>query len=313
MTTPSRFVLVSIAWNKYGWRAIDAESTTGHRYTQDMPGHESLNFKFDKENLDDRTYVYGYSPGMRRRTPGFLQPGIVFFYSKNYDTGSAHIVGVYGNARRIEEKETWVDGFDHEMLVSNIVAEREYSVSFPNYPEAQTYKTESMVRLMPQGGIRYIDRATAKRIMANATENAAGGYAQKLRRIGDLIYDERADDEAEQEGIISRDVARDPLSVIHWDPVRPDEAEYAVKVRRRDNENVALLKRLFGFRCQICQKSIKRKHGSPYVEAAHIKPKREAGSEVPGNILVLCPNCHKEFDYGDRRITKHTANIRVHR
>lgn len=44
------------------------------------------------------------------------------------------------------------------------------------------------------------------------------------------------------------------------------------------------------------------------MEAAHIKPKSEGGPETPSNILILCPNCHKEFDYGDRRITNHTSN-----
>ena len=244
---------------------------------------------------------------MIKKTPSFLQPGMVFFYSKNYSTDKAHIVGVYGNARRME-KDALVDEFKHEKMVSNIVAEREYSMRFPNYLDAQAYKAESMSKLMPQGSMRYIDKATARRIMEDAVDGVAGSDARMLRRIGDMIDDEWADDEAEQERITSNTKIQNPLSKMHWDPVHIDDAEYIVKLRRRDNENTALLKRLFNFQCQICQKSIKRKHGPPYVEAAHIKPKSETGSEIPGNILILCPNCHKEFDYGDRHITKHTGN-----
>ncbi len=307
---PSRFVLVGITWNKYGWKAIDVESTTSYDYTKGRPGHESLNFKFDKKNLDDNTYVYGYSPGMRYCPRRFLQPGIVFFYSKNCDAGSDHIVGVYGNARRLDvDRKTSVDEFKHEKLVSTIVAERDYSALFPNYLNAQTYKDESMNRLMPQGSLRYIDKKIAERIITDAVEGATGEDARKLRRIADLIYDEQADSEAKQERITDKIGKRNPLSKMHWDPIHPDVAQYTVEVRRRDTENIAYLKKYYDFKCQICQKSIVRKHGPPYVEAAHIKPKSETGSEIPSNILILCPNCHKEFDYGDRCITKHTSNI----
>ena len=310
MTTPSRFALVSIAWNENYWKAIDTKSTTGHGYTQDKPGHESLNFKFDKKNLDDQTYVYGYSPGMQSRTPSFLQPGMIFFYSKNYDRDSDHIVGVYGNARRLDtDRETSVDEFKHEKLVSTIVAEKEYSALFPNYLNAQTYKTESMIKIMPQGSIRYINKETAKRIMVDAVKGVTGVDAQRLQRIGNLIYNEQSDNEADQEHILDKAGKRNPMSKMHWSPVPISDAKYTITVRRRDNENIAYLKKYYDFKCQICQKSIVRKHGPPYVEAAHINPKSEMGSEIPSNILILCPNCHKEFDYGDRIVTKHTKNI----
>ena len=50
-----------------------------------------------------------------------------------------------------------------------------------------------------------------------------------------------------------------------------------------------------------CSTTIKKKDGSFYIEAAHIKPKSQKGQETPDNILILCPNHHKEFDYGDRK------------
>ena len=66
----------------------------------------------------------------------------------------------------------------------------------------------------------------------------------------------------------------------------------------RDNYTIALLKKLRGFKCQICGTTIQKKDGSFYIEAAHIISKRERGQETPSNILILCPNHHKEFDYG---------------
>ena len=309
---PSRFMLTSIAWNGNGWESVDTEATAGFRYTRDKPGHESFNFTFDKPNLDDRTYVYGFSAGMMKNPRRFLQPGIAFFYSKNYDRGTGHIVGVYGNARKIEEVCTRVDGFGTGELSSNIVAEREYSARFPSYLDADEYKEPDMARMVPQGGIRYIGAEMAGRIMDGAIKAANGVDDARLRRIRSLVGDERADDEARQERVAVKfrgKPSRRLSDRMHWTPVPPGEAEYAVHARRRDNENVALLKKWFDYRCQICGWSTDTKHGGRYIEAAHILPKHKGGSEIPRNILILCPNHHKVFDYGSVKITEHTDGM----
>jgi predicted restriction endonuclease len=89
-------------------------------------------------------------------------------------------------------------------------------------------------------------------------------------------------------------------------PQAPQTVEYTGRSYKRDNKTVAQLKILRNFKCQICSANIARKDGRFYVEAAHIKRKSEKGTEMPNNILVLCPNHHKEFDLGDRTIVKHT-------
>lgn len=73
----------------------------------------------------------------------------------------------------------------------------------------------------------------------------------------------------------------------------------------RDNKTIVILKLLRDSQCQICNKFILKKGGSRYVEAAHIVPKRMKGNELPENILILCPNHHKEFDYGNTIINEH--------
>jgi len=75
---------------------------------------------------------------------------------------------------------------------------------------------------------------------------------------------------------------------------------------KRDNKTIAQLKILRNFECQICRNKIKKSNGDFYVEAAHIKPKSTQGTETPDNILILCPNHHKEFDHGKLKIIKHT-------
>jgi hypothetical protein len=73
---------------------------------------------------------------------------------------------------------------------------------------------------------------------------------------------------------------------------------------RRDTQLVKALKELCDFRCQFpgCGVKIPKRGGGFYIEVAHIQPLSKGGSSVLGNLLVLCPNHHKEFDYGDLKI-----------
>ena len=77
---------------------------------------------------------------------------------------------------------------------------------------------------------------------------------------------------------------------------------------KRDNKAIALIKTLRGFKCQICETSIIKKDKSLYVEAAHITPKCEKGRETLDNIILLCPNHHKEFDLGKLQIESRDEN-----
>ncbi|WP_254543585.1 HNH endonuclease [Halomarina pelagica] len=45
-------------------------------------------------------------------------------------------------------------------------------------------------------------------------------------------------------------------------------------------------------RCEWCNERV----DSPDVH--HIEPRSEGGSNAPGNLIVLCPNCHRKADGG---------------
>ena len=81
------------------------------------------------------------------------------------------------------------------------------------------------------------------------------------------------------------------------------------KIYKRDNKTIVQLKILRDFKCQICGTQIRKRNGDFYIEAAHIKPKHKKGRETPDNILILCPNHHKEFDYGDRSVKHHSKDM----
>lgn len=71
---------------------------------------------------------------------------------------------------------------------------------------------------------------------------------------------------------------------------------------KRKNWIIGLIKKLREHRCQVCGTQIAKKGGGYYIEAAHITPKAEGGQETLDNIVILCPNHHKMFDWGEVEI-----------
>ena len=67
------------------------------------------------------------------------------------------------------------------------------------------------------------------------------------------------------------------------------------------------IKRLNGFRCQLCEAlgqdpiGFKKRNGEHYVEAHHVMPvhRKEIGSLSADNIVTLCANHHREVHYGN--------------
>jgi len=72
----------------------------------------------------------------------------------------------------------------------------------------------------------------------------------------------------------------------------------------RDSRIAHDIKKLYQFKCQVCQFEIPTKNGS-YAEGAHIKPlgKPHNGHDSSDNLLCLCPNHHVMLDKGSFSIT----------
>ena len=67
----------------------------------------------------------------------------------------------------------------------------------------------------------------------------------------------------------------------------------------RDTSLSKQIKQMYDYKCQVCGERIE--YGSfKYAEAAHIKPLGQPhnGEDSLENLLCLCPNHHKEFDFG---------------
>lgn len=80
------------------------------------------------------------------------------------------------------------------------------------------------------------------------------------------------------------------------------------KTYKRHNYLMVQIKKYRDYKCQFCSTKILKANGDYYIEACHIKPKAEGGKDSLDNILILCPNCHKLFDYGKREKEKNSKD-----
>ena len=328
-----RFIIGDIVWNKHHWQLPYPELRSGHRYITEgkgRAGHDSINFDFNKK-VDDNKYVFGYVPFTGKSYPGcnigrpISENAVLFLWTKNLDTKKGQIVGVYGGYRNVKpEKRMPHTGFSEGEAFFNVKAEKEYSTLFPVPLDSKKYlKLLSAKRLIGQAGFRYIDQNLAETIITdelNALSQSAtelNAY-KKLRTIYEYItgseYKEVNSDEEEQEKLenlpeIKTQSKQEIINELQsLTPQTPVQVTFRGKSYKRDNKTIAQIKKLRGKKCQICGHYILQKDGGKYVEAAHITAKSEKGVERPHNILILCPNHHKEFDYGEKKIIEHTKD-----
>ncbi len=81
----------------------------------------------------------------------------------------------------------------------------------------------------------------------------------------------------------------------------------------RDTQLAREIKLLHKDQCQICGLTVQLGNGTTYSEAHHIKPlgSPHNGPDVPGNILILCPNHHVQCDY--RFMALNIKDLRTHK
>ncbi len=97
---------------------------------------------------------------------------------------------------------------------------------------------------------------------------------------------------------------------------RPEVRERVSRTIERGRVG-ALVKKLNGFKCQICEAlgddpiGFLKLSGEPYVEAHHVMPvsKREIGSLAASNVLTACPNHHRQLHYGQVEVSITPTNF----
>lgn len=91
-------------------------------------------------------------------------------------------------------------------------------------------------------------------------------------------------------------------------------AERVETTRSRVIRNTTLatdLKERYSHTCQICGERRRRGVDEGYAEAHHVKPlgQPHGGPDTEGNIVVLCPDHHADFDYGMLAVDPETHTI----
>lgn len=289
----SNVLLVNITWNPYGWRNLYTNPRAGHKYARTHPGHESLNFDFEKKGIDKDDFIHGYVQFSLNggRPKKFRDGGIIIFYTTNIDKKRGEIVGIYGRAHLIQDfKKYTYKGFDGNTYTPNIRAEKSLSMLFPIHLDAKKYKKKGE-KLVGQSNVGYKDDAFAKKIIIDElNELNKNGIMEneliKLKAIyeyyfGALDPDKLRinNDESEQNELVQifkNKSRKELLDGLKHDSDSPSQQEtYNGKRYKRDNANIARIKLLRDSKCQICGKTIIKKDGNNYIEAAHIKPKCE--------------------------------------
>ncbi|OCA91305.1 hypothetical protein A8F94_05445 [Bacillus sp. FJAT-27225] len=80
----------------------------------------------------------------------------------------------------------------------------------------------------------------------------------------------------------------------------------------RDSKISRNLRKQYDNQCQLCGYRLRKSNGEYYSEAHHIQPynKVHRGDDSSHNLIVLCPNCHTQFD--DLYYAIHPVTQKIH-
>lgn len=307
-------LITNLSWNPFNWKDIYINPKAGHSYAREFPGHESVNFNFNKINIDNNKYIYGYTR-WNYAPVEFQSGGLIIFYSKDTEKNVGKIIGLYGKTEIFKNNLSMkFKGFHLNKYTPNLKAEKAYSMLFPIHLNANDYKESAGKRLVGQNGFKYCDQFIAEQILTDEIHALSQStlYSHeynKLIKIYEFYFKKTfsdkipTQDEREQNELVKYFGKGKTLKEIQSElnSTTASENDTVIvnhKVFKRDNKTIALIKIFRGLKCQICNSFIMKKDGTKYVEAAHIIPKHKKGKEVLDNILILCPNHHKEFDFG---------------
>ena len=127
------------------------------------------------------------------------------------------------------------------------------------------------------------EQKTRQRLQAARTDLEAEKEIDALSRMTKKRPCELAHDELTR---IAQESIRRPRPKLHPAALeRHEGVPSAIRV---------LLRELHDGKCQLCSFTFEKQNGEPYFEVHHLEP--EIGHH-PTNLLVLCPNCHAQFEH----------------
>ena len=73
--------------------------------------------------------------------------------------------------------------------------------------------------------------------------------------------------------------------------------EIVINQIKRVKSIVDTLKEKYNYKCQLCEFNFKMKNGNEYCEAHHLVQLSLGGSQMPDNVIIVCPNHHRMLHY----------------
>lgn len=89
----------------------------------------------------------------------------------------------------------------------------------------------------------------------------------------------------------------------------PEEREITTTRIIRNTGIVNQIKEEYDHQCQICGEQRMRGEETYYAEGHHLKPLNEGGPDDIANIVILCPNHHADFDYGQIKVHPESLDV----
>ena len=136
----------------------------------------------------------------------------------------------------------------------------------------------------------------------------------KILHLANVDYDVGKKTSLLEAGIEALDVLRSLNS--RYANIQPRER--AKKIQNHLDRGSAVtkaLKSLLGAKCQVCGwMGFKKKNGEDFIEAHHIVQlsEKKEGSLCTENVVLLCPNCHREIHYGKQFfVSDNEENIEI--
>jgi 5-methylcytosine-specific restriction endonuclease McrA len=148
----------------------------------------------------------------------------------------------------------------------------------------------------------------------NSIRKVSDDAFSKILHLANVDYDTGKNTSLLEAGIDALDVLRSLNS--RYANIQPRER--AKKIQNHLDRGSAVtkaLKSLLGAKCQVCGWiGFKKKSGEDFIEAHHIVQlsEKKEGSLCTENVVLLCPNCHREIHYGKQFFVSDDAeNIEI--
>lgn len=327
----AKVIVANITWNDAGWTDREVHPEARHRNVKDKPGHECLNFIFNKKNIDSDDWVNGYFKWTNAPT-SFENRGLIIFCSTDIHDWQMKIVGVYGGAEILDyRRHPNYPGFEDGNLITNVRGKVELSMRFPVYLQYNDFIRSK--KRPGEVGFSYINYEEAISIIEEEIKQCKQlpqhkESIMKLQMIlshfsgkpSTQLLEEVKKQQVEEEQVQEKQIAglseeemTKQLESYKGDDNLTDEkpaVRATVTVYERDGKLSALMKSKADFLCQLCgHPTFESSNGNNYVESHHVIPRGTKGSDDPRNIIIVCPNCHSKFDFGSEKVKIQTYQL----